>query len=299
MATVTPLAYSYVLSLIPQADRDGLALMATTRTQVEFEGYDPGVILALLEQRATASASDLNDDVLKIVVISIERGNNLDNMTKSMSEAGRNLVMLLKNRYQLVSKVGLDKKRSITLSRVAMSVPWISCPAMEFAVSPAVSWTEMKELSTGYPFHMIHPSYASTIPNSLPAYVREILIKAHLLAQVRLAEVINRKGGISSKPPSFYAARCYQFCIMSMSKQNIPETDRLKLQTQWKIIDSSNQPGVSVSAAAARYDQDKGDRGPLNVQSFSFPASQASLVVPGAGPSTRSASRAPSPGPSQ
>ena len=117
----------------------------------------------------------------------------------------------------------------------------------------------MKELSTGFPFQLIHPSYASTIPNSLPAYVKEILIKAHLLAQVRLAEVINRKGGISSKQPSFYATRCHQFCVMSMSKQNIPETDRLKLQIQWKIIDASNQPSVSVTAAAARYDQDKGD----------------------------------------
>ena len=78
MASITPLAYSYVLNLLPHADKDGLALMAATRTQVEFEGYDPGVILALMEQRATAAACDLNEDVLKIVVISIERGNNLD-----------------------------------------------------------------------------------------------------------------------------------------------------------------------------------------------------------------------------
>lgn len=161
MATITPLTYSYVLNLLPHADKSALALMSTTRSQVEFEGYDPGVILALMEQRAQASGDDLNEDILKIVVISIERGNNLENMMKSMSEAGRNLVMTLKNRYQLISKVGLDKKRSITLSRVAMSVPWLSCPAMEFAVSPAVGWAEMKEISGDYPFYLIHPSYAS------------------------------------------------------------------------------------------------------------------------------------------
>ena len=90
-------------------------------------------------------------------------------------------------------------------------------------------------------------------------------MKAHLLAQVRLAEVINRKGGVSTKLPSFYATRCHQFCHMSMSKQNIPERDRLALQVQWGNIDVNGMVIQAIVNAAIRYDQDKGDGGPLVV----------------------------------
>ena len=167
MTTINPLTYGQIVAMIPEVDQDGLDLMEVTRTLVEFEGYDPFVIRALLDQRAKAATADINEDVLKMVVISIERRNNFDNMMKSMSEdAGRNLVNTLKNRYQLVSKIGINKKRSVTMSRVEMSVPWISCPSMEF-VSPAISWQEMKNLSPNYPFTLIHPSFAATIPNSL------------------------------------------------------------------------------------------------------------------------------------
>ena len=171
--------------------------MALTRVQVEFEGFEPGMIAALMNQRADIAKTDVNKDLLQLVVISIERGNNLESMVKSMSEEGRTVVNTLRSRYQKVSKVGVDKKKSITLSRVYMTVPWISCHAMEFAISPAVSWTEMKTISANYPFVLIHPSYASTIPMSLGQHVKDMLMKAHVLAQVRLAEVINRKGGFS------------------------------------------------------------------------------------------------------
>nr|DAZ87769.1 TPA_asm: hypothetical protein [Metorchi phenuili virus] len=115
-----------------QVDQEGLVTQfkAETAELFRYEGFDPNYVYGFLVSR-TKTKSELVDDVIKMSVVFLLRGNNIGKMIKSMSAEGAKIVEALRVKYSLADRIkGGDRRKTITLSRVCMTLPGFIMKAM-------------------------------------------------------------------------------------------------------------------------------------------------------------------------
>lgn len=88
----------------------------------QYEGFDPAFICAHMQERA-GSKKALIVDLVYLAVIFYLRGTNIMKMQNSMSAEGKAILIALSQKYSLVSRVGTDKRRAVTIGRVMLTFP--------------------------------------------------------------------------------------------------------------------------------------------------------------------------------
>ena len=85
----------------------------------------------------------MKEDTIKMVIIGIERGNNITNILERSSNEATTVLKDLKKAYKLVSKPsGPD---SLTLSRIALAFQHLACEYTAIAQSRTVSTSALPD----------------------------------------------------------------------------------------------------------------------------------------------------------
>lgn len=94
-----------------------------------YEGFDPNVIWGRLVQ-IEPDESVLKSDIGKMILVFLMRGNNVGKMVDSMPQRGSVIVRNLTAKYGIKNRLDhLAKKSTITLARVALTLPFVAMVA--------------------------------------------------------------------------------------------------------------------------------------------------------------------------
>lgn len=200
---------------------------------LQYEGFDPKMILAMVLMRVGSDKARQND-IYKLIQIGLERGNNITNIIKSSSPEFTAVMRELKTAYCLKDKAGKNKM-AITLSRICMVFPFISCSYMACCKNPTVSRDKMNSIVENYPTHMMTGAYAGTIYTD--GRIEKHLRNAYLVHQYEFNQVINRKNYAKKRPSQKeIISDLIKFADAAINGNFIPNESRLACQIQWGLI---------------------------------------------------------------
>lgn len=148
------------------------SLIQTAQSMFEYKGMDIWIILQKYILKASQDP-DSQKNLILMVVLLCERGTNFDKYASKMSKEGASMVNILKNRYNLVSKLNKSKANELTLARVGHCFPLLVCSYMEQCLSPTVSDMAMNKWSSGYPKCMKTSAFTALIPRGPIAGFKE------------------------------------------------------------------------------------------------------------------------------
>ncbi|KAF0766359.1 nucleoprotein [Aphis craccivora] len=153
--------------------------------------FDPKVILSYIATQSP-NENDMDRNISFLVMLGVEKGNNLDKITVKLSTTDQRLFQTLKRMYNLVSKAK-NSKSAVTLSRICESVPILTCLYLKNkAKNPIVSFELMESICKNYPRVMMTSAFAYLIPNKEDEFCL-FLKKAHLIHQYQFFATISRQ----------------------------------------------------------------------------------------------------------
>ncbi|KAF0755493.1 nucleoprotein [Aphis craccivora] len=153
--------------------------------------FDPKFILFCIATQSP-NKSDMNRNIGMLVMLGIEKGNNLDKIAVKLSPYYQCLFLRLKRMYNLVPKAN-NSKRAVTLSRICESVPILTCLYLKNkAKNPVVPFELMESICKNYPRVMMTSAFAYLIPNKEDEFC-QFLKKAHLLHRYQFFATISRQ----------------------------------------------------------------------------------------------------------
>jgi len=212
-------------------DYDGAAFAV----QLQYQGFNPQVIAEMIISRVGTDASKAND-VYKMIQIGLERGNNIENILKtSTPEFGASL-KALRTTYCLKSKAG-NSRYAITLSRVCMVFPMVSCHYMQYCKNTTVSKQLLFEISPDYPPFMMTGAFASMIPTGYN--FTKHLKNAFMIHQYEFNAIINRKKyNLMKKKPTKkeIIAELTKYMEAGVNGTLIKLEDKLSNLVAWNIL---------------------------------------------------------------
>lgn len=140
----------------------------------------------------------------------------------------------LKLNYYLKDK-SAKSRTAITLSRVCMVFPVLSCSYMTYCRNLTVSKMHMLSLCPGYPTEMMTSAYASVIPRDKP-YTQDLKC-AYLVHQVEFISIIMRKI-YSKKAPDMQTVLLDldRSVDAAINGELISNADREEYQLNWGIL---------------------------------------------------------------
>lgn len=95
-----------------------------------YAGFDPNYIYELMSLKA-GTPEALASDLVDLAIIFVLRGNNVVGMQRSMSETGVVKLQALIGKYGIMPNISKgDRRKTITLSRIAMTFPAYAMTAL-------------------------------------------------------------------------------------------------------------------------------------------------------------------------
>lgn len=199
---------------------------------IQYQGFNP----ASLAQHIYKIAAGNSGEIKMMVILGIERGNNIKSILDSVTESGKEQILKLQKKYSIMSQLNRRARfNCITLSRVALVFPWLSCEYMADSQNAVVKVSQMQSKYHDYPSHMCHPSFASMIPNddSISTEIKEILIILHSYHQMEFSAVISSNNKSVNK---ILASDVIRFICAGQRNNFIPSAFRVKKLKEWRII---------------------------------------------------------------
>ncbi|AEL29650.1 nucleocapsid [Sandfly fever Naples virus] len=152
-----------------------------------YQGFDAKRVIALIKERG---GENWKEDVKKMIVLSLTRGNKPAKMILKMSDKGKKEVNDLITRYKL--KSGNPSRDDLTLSRVAAAFAGWTCQAAEYVQEYLpVTGRAMDAFSADFPRALMHPSFAGLIDQELPSSAMTDIVHAHCLFMIQFSKTIN------------------------------------------------------------------------------------------------------------
>nr|WPR17585.1 MAG: nucleocapsid protein [Landhopper phenui-like virus 2] len=149
-----------------------------------FSGFDPAKTMRLLKKVKKMTPNDLR----KLIVLAVERGNNITKMKAKMVPKGVSELERLTTKYGIVAKA--ETGDHITLVRVSICFPWVTCNYMQFAHNPAVTLEHMRAICPDYPPYMMSPAFSNLIPTTSDY---DLMFNGFMVHQVEFSKVVNSK----------------------------------------------------------------------------------------------------------
>ena len=114
------------------------------------------------------------DDLMLMLIIFMERGNNFTKIINSSSPELADIVRSLRDAYNIKDSTtkGTNRRQVITLARIAATYPWNCCEVMPFCRNPVVTKARVddfirrhnRKVSTDYPIFMYSSPITAMIP---------------------------------------------------------------------------------------------------------------------------------------
>jgi len=194
---------------------------------IQFTGFNPFATLKALTL-IESNQKILMKDMSYLIVLAIERGTNTLKMVKTIGDKAVNIVRDLISKYNIKPNLS-GKKDNITLSRIVMTFPWLSCGYMSKAVNPVVSFQAMKELAT-IPRVMMNTAYASLLSKNDVNF--EDKRDSHLLYMYLFNKTINPQNTDSIQKTK---DSLLTYFTASNNSDYIKESKRKDLNRSWNL----------------------------------------------------------------
>ncbi|AKF42392.1 N protein [Campana virus] len=216
-------------------------------SEFAYQGFDARQVINLVKQRG---GDDWKEDVKKMIVLSLTRGNKPSRMVTKMSESGQKIVNDLISKYKL--KSGNPGRNDLTLSRVAAAFAGWTCQAAEVVQDYLpVTGRAMDALSDKFPRAIMHPSFAGLIDPTLPENVVEDIVHAHCLFMIQFSKTINPSLRSSSK--SEVVSSFDRPMQAAINSPFLTAANRRDMLMSLGLISSNLKPSAAVTAAAKAY----------------------------------------------
>ncbi|AKF42394.1 N protein [Capira virus] len=212
-----------------------------------YQGFDAKQVIILIKKRG---GENWKEDVKKMIVLSLTRGNKPSKMVNKMSDEGKKVVNELISKYKL--KTGNPARDDLTLSRIAAAFAGWTCQAAEYVQDYLpVTGRAMDALSDKYPRALMHPSFAGLIDPTLPDDAVKDIVHAHCLFMIQFSKTINPSLRSSTKTEIVNSFdRPMQAAINSPF---LTAENRRAMLTTLGVINSNLKPSAAVVAAAKAY----------------------------------------------
>nr|ABQ23562.1 nucleocapsid [Phlebovirus sp. GML 902878]AKF42371.1 N protein [Punta Toro virus]AKF42377.1 N protein [Punta Toro virus] len=213
-------------------------------TDFAYQGFDAKRVIALVKDRG---GDDWKQDVKKMIVLSLTRGNKPNKMVLKMSDKGKAMVNELVLKYKL--KSGNPSRDDLTLSRITAAFAGWTCQAADYVQEYLpVTGRAMDAISSSYPRAMMHPSFAGLIDQELPADVLSEITQAHCLFMIQFSKTINPSlRGLSKDEIVSSFERPMQAAISSTF---LTSANRRAMLKTLGIINDNLKPSSSTASAA-------------------------------------------------
>lgn len=208
----------------------------------KYQGFDPSVTVAVMKSRES-DQDTLSVDVACLIMLFLNRGTSIvtAKKMKKMKQAGRDKVMALVQKYDILSQVPKTGALAeydpyiITLSRVAAAFPSITFQTMIThgnVITRPVSTTQMA--SSGFP-DFPASAMCSCIFSLIPSTGSyTALIKACLHYHVLESKIINKKTNAKDKSNEDFLAETLTYVFAAFNSKLVSET-KISLKMSIKL----------------------------------------------------------------
>lgn len=136
--------------------------------KIAFDGFEPAEMIYLLITGIPGCVFESKKlDMLHLCGIVVDRGTNLSKIMSNCKPEGRGMLERFRIHYSIMDNLANGKgKNVITLSRIAICFPWLTCEIAAKRSTPIVDMSVIGETTDiQFPRYMITPAFASMIPN--------------------------------------------------------------------------------------------------------------------------------------
>lgn len=188
------------MTAFPGFDENGVWLGYDFRmfaANIIFQRFDPAEIKRLVIEIASLHGASATTDVCKMVWICYERGVDVDRLLMTSTPIVKTELAELRRKYRLQTPKFGESKNVITLPRVCLAFPEVTCSFMVKLTRPLVTREKMNSISAEYPTFMMTDAFGSLIPRN--EIYTPTLKYAHLLHAFEFTLAMIRKKGIRKR----------------------------------------------------------------------------------------------------
>lgn len=178
-------------------DAEILSSLLLSIDKMEYQGFDPLLLLNHMKEKSTQAGSDFKKDVMTMAVIGTMRGSQV---MKIKNKSTKELIAVLDNMVKIYGLTSGTPKTNttVTLIRVAACMARPLSLGLFRGTLNIRTTVEPSSISDGFPKCMCLSTFGSLIPTpgtgSITPEENTILLKAFSYHQYRFDEIINSRG---------------------------------------------------------------------------------------------------------
>lgn len=201
--------------------------------EFEYVGFNPKILCDKLLRRAKAhnkSQESFMDDMSLAIAVYHIRGNNIRKIIETVSPEARARLELLRDIYNISSKVGADKKDAITLGRIAAIFP---------ALTGNVSLKVPNQILMAQKMEMPQDACFLNFASVIPQVYEEVLTKATAAAQFQYGMVLSGGSYAATKMVSI-VNNIERFAALPGKSPMLTEAERLEFSLRIGFVVDNN-----------------------------------------------------------
>jgi len=178
-------------------DAEILSALLISIEKMEYQGFDPLLLLNHMKERSTKAGGDFKKDVMTMAVIGTMRGSQV---MKIKNKSTKDLITVLDNMVKIYGLTSGTPKTNttVTLIRVAACMARPLSMGLYRGTLNIRTTVDPSSISDGFPKCMCLSTFGSLIPapgtGSITLEENTILLKAFSYHQYRFDEIINSRG---------------------------------------------------------------------------------------------------------
>ncbi|QDF82062.1 nucleocapsid [Dar es Salaam virus TZ-189] len=207
-------------------------------SKIAYKGFNAEIIRAAFF-RAASKAGDPVADLLHLIILGMERGANVTNMTNRMDPEGKKVVNELVSRYQLKSRASGASQHTLTLPRICLAFPYHSC-------CYANNYRKNKIFSVNVPGCMTVQPFSSLIPAQATKIVSSDVVDMIKAVHIRCMSLLTQKIGPKDSAKRELAdldAESERYVDLGMLGSPFNEATKIQILTEFEVI--STKGGIN------------------------------------------------------
>lgn len=220
-----------------------------------YTGFNPLTTVEELCKKPVVQ--DRLTDALRMIMLCLERGTNVNSIKNRMNADGQAEVLLLCNAYGLKSKAKSTSPKELTLSRVVLSLPWISCDYSDLFQRNRIVSTDNMDIDAGgrAPRCIQCISFPALIPSMKDSNKTMQILKAYSWWSAKMSVIINKAA--QKKSLKEVLQESMKFAQLGQQSTMCPNQFRLNCCKEWGVIDDSTEDAgicTEVTNLATKFD---------------------------------------------
>lgn len=220
-----------------------------------YTGFNPLTTIEELCKKPVVQ--DRLTDALRMIMLCLERGTNINSIKNRMNAEGQSEILLLCNAYGLKSKAKSTSPKEITLSRVVLSLPWIACDYSDLFQRNRIVSTDTMDIDAAgkVPKALQCISFPALIPSMTDSNKTLQILKAYCWWSAKMSITINKAA--QKKSLKDVLQESMRFAQLGQQSTMCPNQFRLNCCKEWGIVTDNTEDAnvvTEVTNLATKFD---------------------------------------------